>query len=56
MDRNHLSESDAKKRIKTQMPLEKKAEQSHFVIENSGKVIWIFYSKEELYFIAKTVL
>lgn len=38
MDRNNgkLSEADAKKRIKAQMPLERKCEQSHFVIENSG--------------------
>ncbi|XP_058821704.1 dephospho-CoA kinase domain-containing protein [Topomyia yanbarensis] len=36
MDRNHLSEADAKKRIKQQMPLEQKCNQSHFVIENSG--------------------
>lgn len=36
MDRNHLSEADAKKRIKLQMPLEQKCGQSHFVIENSG--------------------
>ncbi|XP_055547040.1 dephospho-CoA kinase domain-containing protein [Wyeomyia smithii] len=36
MDRNHLSEADAKKRIKQQMPLEQKCSQSHFVIENSG--------------------
>uniref|UniRef100_A0A1Q3G362 Dephospho-CoA kinase domain-containing protein n=1 Tax=Culex tarsalis TaxID=7177 RepID=A0A1Q3G362_CULTA len=36
MDRNHLSEADAKKRINLQMPLEQKCGQSHFVIENSG--------------------
>ncbi|XP_063708237.1 dephospho-CoA kinase domain-containing protein [Culicoides brevitarsis] len=36
MDRNKLSESDAKKRIASQMPLERKCEQSNFVIENSG--------------------
>ncbi|XP_055643972.1 dephospho-CoA kinase domain-containing protein [Toxorhynchites rutilus septentrionalis] len=36
MDRNHLSEAEAKKRIKQQMPLEQKCNQSHFVIENSG--------------------
>uniref|UniRef100_U5EZN6 Dephospho-CoA kinase domain-containing protein n=1 Tax=Corethrella appendiculata TaxID=1370023 RepID=U5EZN6_9DIPT len=37
MDRNNrLSESDAKKRIKAQMPLEQKCAESHFVIENSG--------------------
>lgn len=36
MDRNHLSEADAKKRIKQQMPLEQKCSQSHFVVENSG--------------------
>lgn len=39
MDRNRLSESDGKKRIAVQMPLEKKCQQSHFVIENSGSVI-----------------
>lgn len=36
MDRNGLSEADAKKRIAVQMPLEEKCEQSHFVIENSS--------------------
>lgn len=38
MDRANgkLSEADAKKRIKAQMPLERKCEQSNFVIENSG--------------------
>jgi hypothetical protein len=36
MDRNNLTEIEAKKRIKAQMPLEKKAERSNFVIENSG--------------------
>lgn len=36
MDRSKLSEADAKKRIQSQMPLEQKCEQSHFVIENSG--------------------
>lgn len=38
MDRSKLSEADAKKRIKSQMPLELKCEQSHFVIENSGNL------------------
>lgn len=36
MDRNGLSEADAKKRIAAQMPLDKKCEMSHFVVENSG--------------------
>lgn len=36
MDRNGLSEADAKKRIAAQMPLEKKCEQSHFIVENSS--------------------
>lgn len=36
MDRNGLSEAEAKKRIAAQMPLEKKCEQSHFVIDNSS--------------------
>lgn len=36
MDRNNLTEIEAKKRIKAQMSLEKKAERSNFVIENSG--------------------
>jgi dephospho-CoA kinase len=36
MDRNKLSEADAKKRIKAQMPLETKCEKSNFVIENSS--------------------
>lgn len=39
MDRNKLSEADAKKRIASQMPLETKCNQSHFVIENSGSLI-----------------
>ena len=36
MDRNNLSLTEAKKRIKAQMPLDLKAERSNFVIENSG--------------------
>lgn len=36
MERNNLSLSEAKKRIRAQMPLEKKCEMSNFVIENSG--------------------
>ena len=36
MDRNNLSLTEAKKRIKAQMALDEKAERSHFVIENSG--------------------
>lgn len=36
IDRSHLSEADAKKRIKQQMPLDLKCSKSHFVIENSG--------------------
>ncbi|XP_022222075.1 dephospho-CoA kinase [Drosophila obscura] len=36
--RNELSEADASHRIKSQMPLEKKCEQSHFVIDNNGSV------------------
>lgn len=36
MDRNGLSEADAKKRISTQMPIEKKCEQSHFIVDNSS--------------------
>lgn len=39
MDRNGLSEADAKKRISVQMPLEKKCEQSHFIIENSSSQV-----------------
>lgn len=38
MDRNGLSEADAKKRIAAQMPLEKKCEMSDFVIENSSNI------------------
>lgn len=38
MDRSKLSETDAKKRISSQMPLDRKCEQSHFVVENSGSV------------------
>lgn len=36
MDRNGLSEADAKKRIAAQMSLDKKCEMSDFVIENSS--------------------
>lgn len=36
MDRNKLSEADAKKRISAQMSLEEKCKNSDFVIENSG--------------------
>lgn len=38
MERNKLSESDAKKRIQAQMSLDKKCERSHFVIDNSGSL------------------
>ncbi|KAI9576156.1 dephospho-CoA kinase isoform X2 [Glossina fuscipes] len=36
--RNELSEEDAHLRVNSQMPLEKKCEKSHFVIDNSGSV------------------
>lgn len=36
MERNELTAEDAKDRIDSQMPLEKKCELSHFVIDNSG--------------------
>lgn len=39
MDRNGLSEADAKKRIAVQMPLEKKCEMSDFVVENSSNAL-----------------
>lgn len=38
MQRNEYSIEDAKKRIDAQMPLEKKCEQSNFVIDNSGSI------------------
>ncbi|CAD6991461.1 dephospho-CoA kinase domain-containing protein [Ceratitis capitata] len=38
IQRNEYSAEDAKKRIDSQMPLEKKCEQSNFVIDNSGSV------------------
>ncbi|XP_014097714.1 dephospho-CoA kinase domain-containing protein [Bactrocera oleae] len=38
LQRNEYSIEDAKKRIDSQMPLEKKCEQSHFVIDNSGSI------------------
>lgn len=38
ISRNGLSEADAKKRIAAQMPLEKKCEQSNFIIENSSSL------------------
>lgn len=34
--RNNFSEEEAKRRISSQMPLDKKCEMSDFVIENSG--------------------
>lgn len=36
MDRNNLSLTEAKKRIKAQMSLDEKANMSNYVIENSG--------------------
>lgn len=36
MNRNGFKESDAKKRISAQMPLNEKCKQSDFVIDNSG--------------------
>ncbi|XP_017119938.1 dephospho-CoA kinase [Drosophila elegans] len=36
--RNELSESDARHRVDSQMPLEQKCEKSHFVIDNNGSV------------------
>ncbi|PSN33962.1 Dephospho-CoA kinase domain-containing protein [Blattella germanica] len=38
MERNAMSEAKAKKRIGAQMSLERKCEQAHFVIENSGSM------------------
>lgn len=38
MDRNHLSESEAKSRIDSQMPLHEKMERADIVINNSGSV------------------
>ncbi|XP_061392477.1 dephospho-CoA kinase [Musca vetustissima] len=38
IERSELSEEDAKKRIDSQMPLEKKCEKSHFVIDNNGSI------------------
>ncbi|EDW85194.1 uncharacterized protein Dwil_GK14519 [Drosophila willistoni] len=36
--RNELTESEARHRVDSQMPLEKKCEKSHFVIDNNGSV------------------
>jgi dephospho-CoA kinase len=36
MERNSMPEASAKKRISAQMSLERKCEQAHFVVENSG--------------------
>lgn len=36
IERNFMSEAKAKKRISAQMSLERKCEQAHFVVENSG--------------------
>ncbi|ALC46655.1 Dpck [Drosophila busckii] len=36
--RNELSEAEARKRVESQMPLEKKCEKSHFVVDNNGTV------------------
>lgn len=38
MSRNELLPEDARKRIESQMSLEKKCEQSHFVIDNNGTI------------------
>lgn len=38
LTRNELSPEDARKRIESQMPLEKKCEKSNFVIENNGSI------------------
>lgn len=38
MDRNHLSESEAKSRIESQMPLHEKMDRADIVINNSGSV------------------
>ncbi|XP_065363419.1 dephospho-CoA kinase [Calliphora vicina] len=38
ISRNELSPEDARKRIESQMPLDKKCEQSHFVVDNSGSI------------------
>jgi len=38
MERNSMPETNAKKRISSQMSLERKCEQAHFVIENSGTI------------------
>ena len=38
MNRNTLSEEEAKQRISSQMPLELKIEMADFVIENSGSL------------------
>lgn len=38
IDRNSLTEANAKKRIASQMPLAKKCLLSHFVIDNSGSL------------------
>ncbi|XP_017042685.1 dephospho-CoA kinase [Drosophila ficusphila] len=36
--RNELSEPEARHRVEAQMPLDKKCEKSHFVIDNNGSV------------------
>lgn len=38
INRSSLSFEEAEKRVKSQMPLHKKCEKSHFVIDNSGSV------------------
>jgi len=38
MERNSMPETNAKKRIGAQMSLERKCEQAHFVVENSGTI------------------
>ncbi|TDG47559.1 hypothetical protein AWZ03_005998 [Drosophila navojoa] len=37
--RNELSETEAVNRIESQMPLEKKCEKSHFVVDNNGSIL-----------------
>lgn len=38
MERNELTQEDAQKRIKAQMPLEEKCNRANFVIDNSGSL------------------
>lgn len=50
MQRDHLSEEEAQKRIRSQMPAEEKEKLAHFVIDNSGTREETFRQLEKIIF------